>query len=107
VSAAAAETRTVVIQKAPSIRLFQPGRFRTFKLPEARWWEEDLAPVRALVADGWRKVRVTLEFGGSVPGYAAWREQRARELTECHGDCELVETYGQAGRGRVVIELER
>lgn len=101
------ETRTIAVERCPPKRLFQSGRFRTFKTSEARSWNGTVAALRVAALDGWRLARVSIEFGGSRPLAPDPRERMARELTLCHDGCELVMTCGQPGRGRTVWELER
>src|SRR5262245_19000375 len=99
------ERREVVIERAPSLRLLSRSRWRSFKLPEVRWWANDLAPVWGLVAQGWavREVDVRMK---SAPLLPSQREPALRELLSCGAGCELIERYGEPGRGRTIFRLE-
>lgn len=70
-------------------------------------WEQAMAPVRTLMADGWALRRVLIDWGPSEPLTPGEREKAARRVTDCHGDCDLHMIAGSPGRGRTVFELER
>ncbi len=100
--------RVVVIPMAPPRRLLAPLRWRSFKLgPDHQVWNQVMDPVRALVADGWRMVRVTIDVGQSMPLTPGSREQALRELTDCHGSCDLAVDMSGRGKGTTVVELAR
>ena len=100
--------RRVVIDRSPPRRLLDTLRFRSFKLgPDIQVWEQCYAPVDALIAEGWRITDVLIEWGKSLPLTPYAREQAARELTRCMGDCMIRETSGKPGRGTTTITLER
>lgn len=102
------ERRVVVMPISPPRRLLAPLRWRSFKLgPDYQVWDQVMAPVRALLADGWRMVQVRIDWGASFPLTPGRREQAARELTECHGACEIAMMAGSPGRGTTTVEMER
>jgi hypothetical protein len=101
------ERRVVEIPRAPSRRCWNPLGFRSFKNPDLGYWRQLIAPVDALVGEGWRVTRVVLDVGPVMPLTPGKRESTARELVRCHGDCELILHDGNPGPGRVTVELER
>lgn len=62
------ETRCVRIDLAPPRRLAPGARFRSLKRrDDLTLWQNVLEPVRALEAEGWRRVRANVEWGKVLP----------------------------------------
>ena len=103
------EQRTIRVSMAPPRRLMQGTRFRSFKMRDDRTlWEGMLAPVEALIEDGWQVVDVVVDWGGRQPLAPRERERAARALTGCDvGFCTYRERSGGAGRGWTTFTLER
>jgi hypothetical protein len=101
------EQRVVLIDRAPPRRVLAPTRYRSMKTqPDRTIWEACWAPVERLLEEGWRMVRVTVDWGSALPT-TAWREETIRELTGCYDGCRVAEKVGDGGRGNVMVELTR
>jgi hypothetical protein len=103
------EQRAIQVSMAPPRRLMQDSRFRTFKTRDDRTlWDGLLAPVEALIDDGYQVVRVLVDWGAREPLLPRERERAARALTHCDiGVCQYGEQTSRYGRGRTELWLER
>ncbi len=100
--------RTVLIDRAPPRRVLAPLRYRAFKTgPDRAIWDACWEPVRRLLDAGWRIAQVTIDWGQALPMTTRWRVETVRDLTGCYDGCEVHETFGDVGRGQVVVEMTR
>jgi hypothetical protein len=97
-------TRVVRIDRSPPRRLLAHHRWRTFKVgPDRQVWEQAMAPVWRAIDEGYDIARVFVQWGQSRP-FGVERETRL--LTGCVDECELLDTYGEPGRGYTEFTLE-
>lgn len=100
--------KTVEIDRSPPRRILAPLRWRSFKTgPDRIIWGACWQPVQTLLDDGWRIVRVTVDWGRALPLTAGGRDQAIRKLTGCYDGCEAQSTASGHGRGTTTVEMVR
>lgn len=100
------EERELVLPMAPSRRLMDDLKFRSFKLIQDRAvWSAAWERVRVLEVEGWTVEKVRVDWGNRLPGIGDERETFIRRM--CGGVDTIEQDVSGQGKGSTTVYLRR